>query len=545
MIAAGYGWTGAQANALDSIWTHESGWNNTAQNPSSTAYGIPQFLNCATLDAECLTRDGWKTWDQVQVGDETLGYNPETGRSEWTPILAKIVKSSEPVVRMSVGNWSAKVTPGHRWWAERVTTKSVLGLVECPVCGATSGRDGHLFGSQNAVMKHAFMAHEYRMPKTEPYRVGEFVRTDSITKAHRLRVSAPAEDGNGNDQISVDEAALLGWIVGDGHINHASRTINVWVFQAKPRYIPVIDALLADTPHSRYTRDRGNPKHQASVSWRLGSVYAKDLLARSGLLDGTPDEFILSLSEKQRHAWLEAIYQAEGWPVPSGTGGAEIRLISQNVGPWADAMTLAVFLDGYRPTRRLVKQREEHHSENWTITFGRPLIGGTAIEYEDMDEQPVWCVQTGLGTWTMRQDGLPMITGNSTWAGTGFPKTSDPRIQIMAGLRYIQQSYGDPINAWNFWQQHHWYKQGGIAGGMPSYAAGTPYVPHTGPAMLHQGEKITPAKHNRSSNRGGDIYLTVDLRDSIGLDETAIASKVTHALETAKRRGARSVVMGW
>lgn len=43
--AAAYGWVGAQWTALDKLWTRESGWNNTAQNPTSTAFGIAQFLD--------------------------------------------------------------------------------------------------------------------------------------------------------------------------------------------------------------------------------------------------------------------------------------------------------------------------------------------------------------------------------------------------------------------------------------------------------------------------------------------------------------------
>lgn len=43
--AAAHGWTGDQWTALDRLWTRESGWNNTAQNPTSTAYGIAQFLD--------------------------------------------------------------------------------------------------------------------------------------------------------------------------------------------------------------------------------------------------------------------------------------------------------------------------------------------------------------------------------------------------------------------------------------------------------------------------------------------------------------------
>lgn len=43
--AAAYGWsTGVQWDDLVRLWTQESGWNNTAENGSSGAYGIPQAL---------------------------------------------------------------------------------------------------------------------------------------------------------------------------------------------------------------------------------------------------------------------------------------------------------------------------------------------------------------------------------------------------------------------------------------------------------------------------------------------------------------------
>ncbi|KMY22800.1 protein of unknown function [Actinobaculum suis] len=47
-IAAGmlssYGWGGDQFSCLVTLWNRESGWNHLAQNPSSSAYGIPQAL---------------------------------------------------------------------------------------------------------------------------------------------------------------------------------------------------------------------------------------------------------------------------------------------------------------------------------------------------------------------------------------------------------------------------------------------------------------------------------------------------------------------
>lgn len=51
-MAKGYGWDiGANWDALDKLWTRESGWKNTAKNASSGAYGIPQALPASKMPA--------------------------------------------------------------------------------------------------------------------------------------------------------------------------------------------------------------------------------------------------------------------------------------------------------------------------------------------------------------------------------------------------------------------------------------------------------------------------------------------------------------
>jgi hypothetical protein len=39
-----FGWSASQFSCLQPLWQRESGWNVTAENPSSGAYGIPQAL---------------------------------------------------------------------------------------------------------------------------------------------------------------------------------------------------------------------------------------------------------------------------------------------------------------------------------------------------------------------------------------------------------------------------------------------------------------------------------------------------------------------
>lgn len=43
-LAQKYGWGNDQVAALVELWNRESGWNPSADNPTSSAYGIPQAL---------------------------------------------------------------------------------------------------------------------------------------------------------------------------------------------------------------------------------------------------------------------------------------------------------------------------------------------------------------------------------------------------------------------------------------------------------------------------------------------------------------------
>lgn len=46
-----YGWRSAELDCLDALWTRESGWDATAANPSTGAYGIPQALPGSKMSA--------------------------------------------------------------------------------------------------------------------------------------------------------------------------------------------------------------------------------------------------------------------------------------------------------------------------------------------------------------------------------------------------------------------------------------------------------------------------------------------------------------
>ena len=58
------GGDGSQFTCLENLWGKESGWNPNAQNPTSTAYGIPQFLNSTWAGTGIAkTSDGYRQID--------------------------------------------------------------------------------------------------------------------------------------------------------------------------------------------------------------------------------------------------------------------------------------------------------------------------------------------------------------------------------------------------------------------------------------------------------------------------------------------------
>jgi len=58
------GGDGSQFGCLENLWGKESGWNPNAQNPSSSAYGIPQFLDSTWAGTGIAkTSDGYRQID--------------------------------------------------------------------------------------------------------------------------------------------------------------------------------------------------------------------------------------------------------------------------------------------------------------------------------------------------------------------------------------------------------------------------------------------------------------------------------------------------
>ena len=63
-MAAARGFTGAEFDCLYNLWQGESGWNERADNPNSSAYGIPQSLPGSKMAANGAD---WATNPRTQI----------------------------------------------------------------------------------------------------------------------------------------------------------------------------------------------------------------------------------------------------------------------------------------------------------------------------------------------------------------------------------------------------------------------------------------------------------------------------------------------
>lgn len=70
---------------------------------------------CVPLDTKALTRRGWKRYDELIIGEEILGYNPETKLKEWTR-LRDITVYEDKVYEFGNSFRKFRATGNHRWF---------------------------------------------------------------------------------------------------------------------------------------------------------------------------------------------------------------------------------------------------------------------------------------------------------------------------------------------------------------------------------------------------------------------------------------------
>lgn len=333
-------------------------------------------FGCVPEHTEILTKRGWLRYDQVEIGDYTVGW-AGNGTMQWTEVTAVHHYDDAPVIRVGNGHKSFETTPDHRWlaWQRR------------------------------------------------PVRVCE-VTTAKITSEFNLILGGVLEDAD-RSGLALEQAELIGWLITDGSYrakpltgrtaqgkNGRRRKVIMSIYQSfrhNPHKCQRIEALLAGFQHDRYRKET-----TGMFTWTLRAEVAREIWKVGKLETQSLEDLVLSMGAAQRHRFLLAAILAEGHK----------SVITQNEGDKLNAIKLAATLCGYYVSERSNGVFNSEFTGRTThskkLRLQKPQMTGQRIEREEIGRASVWCVTTECGTWTMRQHGKIALTGNSLY-GSAAP----------------------------------------------------------------------------------------------------------------------------
>ena len=355
---------------------------------------------CVPLDTQILTAEGWKTHDELRLGEPVLAYDVRTECMGWVPLLAVRRYSDAPVVRASNGKgFDVVCTPDHKW-AVRYDVK----------CNGKKYTDRKLR------------------------------ETTRLTKADAITVGAVAPGGL--MEVTPQQAFIMGLLITDGCVRYNGKHIRAYICQAKPDGVGIIRERLRGVPHTESTtpaHTRTGPTGETSdcrggYRWNIAASYLHEMHDAFGIVHETElPNVIAGLSKEARGAMLEAMMLAEG-----DKRGDFAQMPGRN--DWViDTWTALCALEGsmvYRATLR------KSCGGIWTARRKKsPRVWASNIVVEDVGVADVWCPQTPFGTWVARfSNDVVTVTGNTGAVGRalalcGFGTQFSPELDETGGGR--------------------------------------------------------------------------------------------------------------
>ena len=96
------------------IPTNKKLWNR-AKAEAKKKFDVYPSVYCVPTYSEALTKEGWKNYENLLVGEEILSYNKEGDYLEWTPILDLHFFENAETIRLKKQSLDLVCTPEHKW----------------------------------------------------------------------------------------------------------------------------------------------------------------------------------------------------------------------------------------------------------------------------------------------------------------------------------------------------------------------------------------------------------------------------------------------
>lgn len=315
---------------------------------------------CVPDDHEILTKRGWKRHHELIESEPVMALDPNTHEMRWEPLLGVATFDyDDELWTIDRRGGTFEFTPEHRW----------------PFQVAKTVVKGKEYGGARGVKRANELNSTHMLPLT-----GEFV-------------------DDGDSLLSPRLAAILGWIVTDGHGRWRGNHYEAVVYQSPNKHLAAIESLLGAT--------RRQPHPQTGVCAVPVTLVDRKAIVKHYHDKSDLPSLVPLLSREAAEAMWQAMFDAEGCTMADGE-----MSWSQQDGPVKDAFQILCYMTGrsawavpgsqqmYLRVTKFLGVKEG---------FGRRHYKGT-----------IWCPQTPTGTWIMRHDGAVMPTGN-TWTRRNLP----------------------------------------------------------------------------------------------------------------------------
>lgn len=330
---------------------------------------------CLPETHKLLTKRGILHVDEVLEGDETLDM-----RNKWVKVKS-IARFSDAEVRTYENKTTfLESTPEHRW--VQVTENRASRSVE-PLDFSKPRRNLQL------------------TPDSYPFDPQEAYFWSGMTVRER-------------------NAAIIGLLVTDGTATKPKdrKSKRFGIYQSEVKFYEVLKDFLGDLVTVDYSRPSWKNPTALMHEFRLDTSKIQDILDQEGLdfqeghLKDCPElmNWVLSLSMHETHAFLTAVYLADGTMTEGVT--STISTKNKNLIP---VIQVAAYRNGRRSNYREYVSKTGLMSSRVALTLDR--VSTRHLPKPKISYQDVWCVETETGTFTAwNPDGRwsgPYLTGNS------------------------------------------------------------------------------------------------------------------------------------
>lgn len=363
-------------------------------------------LYCLDERTEVLTRTGWKS--DVEVGEEVLAFDRETGETKFVPALAKVRRPLEPdefFCSVKGQSTDIRVTNHHRmvydnkrrrgWKVKEAQDIARMGDgAYIPVCG------------------------------------------------HGQFAGVPLTDA---------ELTFIGWVMTDGSINPANNQITITQGEQQEAYCQEITCCIEECgfKYTRSTRRRSSTEthynaHGDLVTWTVsrGKPRGRDK-DKTGWArlepwlskDMSPE--LAEMTEKQFSVMLEAIFHGDG---------NKSNTITYDIGKgnklFIERLQAMAVQRGYRANVSIERANKVRKSDLYHVHVKRQdfvKVGATSGRHATWTMEPhskerCWCVQNEPGTLVTRRNGKVAVVGNCQMVGRGTrlsPETGKDHLLLL------------------------------------------------------------------------------------------------------------------